>query len=144
MKRTGASELRNGTMAATRPGDSGAALAALLPTADIFNLLSVRLNADKAGDGAVTLGFVFPDRDEQITVTVRNGVLIHRPVAPPSTADAVLTINRADFMAGVMGGQPLAAKVASGEAKMTGDPSAFVRFMSWIERPAPNFPIVTP
>lgn len=141
---TGASELRNGGAAATRPGDSGAALAALLPTADIFNLLSVRLNADKAGDGAVTLGFVFPDRNEQVTVTVRNGVLIHRPSAPPATADAVLTINRADFMAGVMGGQPLAAKVASGEAKMTGNPAAFTRFMGWIERPTPNFAIVTP
>jgi alkyl sulfatase BDS1-like metallo-beta-lactamase superfamily hydrolase len=141
---TGAAELRNGTSAAARPGDSGAALAALLPSADIFNLLSVRLNADKAGDGKVTLGFIFPDRAEQFTITVRNGVLIYRPMLPPSNADAVLTIRRADFMAVVMGGQPLQAKITSGEATISGDSSAFVRFMGWIERPTPNFPIVTP
>jgi alkyl sulfatase BDS1-like metallo-beta-lactamase superfamily hydrolase len=86
---------------------------------------------------------VFPDRGETTTVTVENGVLIHEPHAAGGPVDATLTVNRADFLAAVLAGQPLAAKIASGQAKIEGDPRALQRLVGWLDRPQPNFPLVS-
>ncbi|MEL0254193.1 MAG: alkyl sulfatase C-terminal domain-containing protein, partial [Novosphingobium sp.] len=57
---------------------------------------------------------------------------------------ATLTVRYADLLAALFAGQPLAAKVASGEAKIEGDPAAFARLVSWLDKPDPAFAIVTP
>ena len=138
---TGAQELRMGVPPA-RPSTQAAVLANL-PTSSLFDLLAVRLDADKVGTAALKLEFVFPDRKESTYVTVENGVLIHQPIAAPGPVDATLTINRAAFLAGVFGGQSLAAKVASGEAKITGSPAAMLKLTGWMDKGNASFPIVT-
>jgi alkyl sulfatase BDS1-like metallo-beta-lactamase superfamily hydrolase len=45
----------------------------------IFDVLAIRLNADKAGDAKLRIVFVFPDRNERFLVEVRNGVLVAQP-----------------------------------------------------------------
>jgi alkyl sulfatase BDS1-like metallo-beta-lactamase superfamily hydrolase len=55
-----------------------------------------------------------------------------------------LTVTYADLLAALLGGVPLAPKVASGQARITGDPGAFPRLVSWLDRPDPSFAIVTP
>ncbi|MDR3507005.1 MAG: alkyl sulfatase dimerization domain-containing protein [Caulobacteraceae bacterium] len=140
---TGAGELRDGPPSGARGQAGQAAVIANLPTPMLFDLLAVRLNGDKAGAGHLKLAFIFPDRDERTYVTVENGVLIHQAIAAPGPVDATFTVNRADFLASIFTGVPLAAKVASGAAKIDGDPAALVRLMSWMDPPHPNFPIVT-
>ncbi len=140
---TGATELRHGVPAVAGASASQAALVANLPTASLFDLLAVRLNADKVGTQALKLEFVFPDRNEKTYLTVKNGVLIHQPIAAPGPVDATFTVNRSDFLASVLTGASLAAKVAKGEAKVEGDPAALLKLVSWMDKPAPNFPIVT-
>jgi alkyl sulfatase BDS1-like metallo-beta-lactamase superfamily hydrolase len=44
----------------------------------------------------------------------------------------------------LLGGNPLASKLASGEAKLEGQPDALTRFASLLSKPKPAFPIVTP
>lgn len=139
---TGAQELRDGAPA-PRPTIGQPALLTALSTPALFDLLAVRLDADKVGSGSVKLEFVFRDRNELTYVTVENGVLLHRPVAAPGPVDATLTVDRGAFLASVFGGQPLAAKVASGEAKIAGNPEALLRLMSWMDRKGGSFPIVT-
>lgn len=139
---TGAGELRNGPPP-PRSGSGSAGLLANLPTASLFDLLAVRLDAEKARAGTLRLEFIFPDRREQTYVTVENGVLIHQPIAAPGPVDATLTVSRADFLAGVFGGQSLAAKVASGDAKITGNPTALLKLTSWMDKAPSNFPIVS-
>ncbi|MFY7834891.1 MAG: alkyl/aryl-sulfatase [Novosphingobium sp.] len=138
---TGASELENGVAAADPTG--GAALVSQLPPSDLFDVLAVRLDPAKAKDGTVALGFVFPDKHAQHTVTVANGVLVHRPGLRDGR-QATLTVRYADLLAALFTGQPLAAKVASGEAKIEGDPAAFARLIGWLDKPDPAFNIVTP
>jgi alkyl sulfatase BDS1-like metallo-beta-lactamase superfamily hydrolase len=138
---SGAQDLRGGVPPPSHVVANQAA--ANLPTSMIFDVLAVRLNADKVGDGRVKLRFVFPDRGETTTVTVENGVLIHEPHAAGGPVDATLTVNRADFLAAVLAGQPLAAKIASGQAKIEGDPRALQRLVGWLDRPQPNFPLVS-
>ena len=140
---TGAGELRNGAPTGQSLSGSQAALVANLPTASLFDLLSVRLNADKAGTSTLKLEFVFPDRNEKTYLTVANGVLIHQPIAAPGPVDATFTVNRSDFVASILTGVSLAPKVASGQAKVEGDPGALLKLVSWMDKPAPNFPIVT-
>jgi alkyl sulfatase BDS1-like metallo-beta-lactamase superfamily hydrolase len=55
-----------------------------------------------------------------------------------------LTIKYADLVAALLRGQPLAPKIASGEAKIEGQPVAFAQLVSWIDKPTPPFAIVTP
>ena len=93
---TGAQELRSGTPA-PRLSSGPPAVLADLPTATLFDLLAVRLDAEKAGAGSLKLEFVFPERDEQTYVTVENGVLIHRAIAAPGPVDATLTVDREQF-----------------------------------------------
>lgn len=144
---TAAQELTRGP-APPRAAAGGAGLAAALSTPQLFDLLAVRLDGPKAANADLKLEFVFPDRGEQTYVTVRNGVLIHRPTAAPGPVDATLTLKRADLLAALLAallaGQPLAAKVASGEARIEGKPAALLTFVSLLSKPRTAFPIVTP
>jgi alkyl sulfatase BDS1-like metallo-beta-lactamase superfamily hydrolase len=138
---TGASELRGAqppAASAISPGIAGS-----LTPDQLFDVLSVRFAAEKAGDAKLRLAFVFPDRNAQVTVTVANGVLIHRP-GVVGTPDATLTIKYADLVAALLRGQPLAPKIASGEARIEGRMAAFAQLVSWIDKPTPPFAIVTP
>lgn len=138
---TGAQELRHGVPPTAHVVANQAA--ANLPTPMIFDVMAVRLDADKVGNGKLKLQFVFPDRGETTTVTVENGVLIHEPHAASGPVDATLTVNRGDFVASVLGGHPLRDQLANGQAKLEGDATAFTRLLGWIDRPKPNFPIVS-
>ncbi|MCX7283997.1 MAG: MBL fold metallo-hydrolase, partial [Novosphingobium sp.] len=138
---SGAEELDHGVAAVDPTG--GAALVSQLPPSDLFDMLAVRIDPAKAGNGATALGFVFPDKQEQHTVTVANGVLVHRPGLREGR-QATLTVRYADLLATLFSGQPLAAKIASGEATIEGDPAAFARLVGWLDKPDPAFAIVTP
>ena len=140
---TGASELSGAAATTSRPASTQAGVIANLPTPMLFDLLAVRLNADKAGASALKLQINFTDSNEETYVTVANGVLIHRPIAAPGAVDATLTLKRTDFLAALLGGAPLAPKIADGSAKIVGDAGAFARLLSWLDQPRPNFPIVT-
>ena len=96
------------------------------------------------GDKTLTLGFRFTDRNEEVTLEARNGVLIFREGMPRDTYDATLVASRKDFLMGVIGKEPLAQKIASGDAVIEGDPLAFVQFSSWLQPPTRDFNIVTP
>jgi alkyl sulfatase BDS1-like metallo-beta-lactamase superfamily hydrolase len=135
---TGASELRGGAPAPSRPAATQAAVIANLPTPMLFDLLAVRLNAERVGADKLRLAFVFTDRNERTYVTVENGVLIHRPIAAPGPVDATLTMTRPEFLAAVLGGLPLAPTV-----QVAGDRAALTRFTGWFDQPRSNFPIVT-
>ncbi|MBF9152682.1 MBL fold metallo-hydrolase [Novosphingobium sp. 1Y9A] len=138
---TGAGELEKG-VAATDP-TGGAGLISQLPPSDLFEVLAVRLDPAKAGDGSASLGFVFPDKAQDWTVTIANGVLVHRKGLRDGR-QATLTVRYTDLLSALFAGQPLSAKVASGEAKIEGDPAAFARLVSWLDKPDPAFNIVTP
>ncbi|KPF91272.1 alkyl sulfatase [Novosphingobium sp. AAP83] len=138
---TAANELDNGVKAEDVTG--GAELLGLLPPADFLDVLSVRLDPAKAGDNALTLGLVFPDKQEQHTVSVANGVLIHRSGLREGR-QATLTVAYKDLLTALFAGQPLAAKLASGEAKLEGDAAVLGRLVSWLDKPDPAFAIVTP
>ncbi|WP_242917839.1 alkyl sulfatase dimerization domain-containing protein [Caulobacter sp. CCUG 60055] len=139
---TGAAELRDGV----RRGPAGQVSADLvrnLPSEMIFDLLSVRLDAGRAGDARLSLGFVFPERGERFVVQVRNGVLVPQAATGSERTDAVLTAPRAVLLDALFNHVPLQAKIASGDVKLEGDASAFARLAGWFDAAPADFPIVT-
>ncbi len=132
----GADELRQGVRPA-RGG--GAALDLVLNTSTpmLLDLLSVRLDPDKAGTGSVSVDLVFPDRNERFRVSVRNAVLTYEADPKSGMAEATFTLPRAQFLALALAGQPPAGM------QIVGDTGALARLLGWLTPPKPNFPIVT-
>lgn len=143
---TGAEELRTGPHPLPRNAASASvSLAMALPTPQLFDLLAVRVDGEKAAGIDIALQFVFTDRgNERTYVTVKNGVLIHHGGSAPMRVDATLSASRADMAASLLTGTPLTAKLASGEARIDGKPGALQQFAALLTRPRPVFPIITP
>jgi alkyl sulfatase BDS1-like metallo-beta-lactamase superfamily hydrolase len=140
---TGAKELRDGVSPPRGTPASQMASLANLPLGSLIDLLSVRLNPEKSAGQNLKLAFVLSDSNEQTYITIANGVLVHEEIAAPGPVDATLTLTRADFLGGIFGGQPLPPKIASGAAKLTGNPQAMLKLGQWMDPPNPVFPIVS-
>ena len=139
---TGADELRGGVRklpASMTPLD----MLAALDSAMIFDVLSVRLNPDKAKDARLRIVFVFPDRNERFRVEVRNGVLVAQAAGEGDKADAVLTVARPVFLESLFTGKSLVPKILTGEVKLEGDRAALGRMTGWFDAFPTDFPIVT-
>jgi len=131
----GAEELRNGVRPS--PVQASLDLVRSTPTPMLLDLLSVRLDPDKAKDGAVSVDLVFPDRKERYRVAVRNDVLTWEAEPKSGKADGTFTLPRSQFLAVALGGADASA------VKGEGDAGALVRLLSWMTPPKPGFPIVT-
>lgn len=139
---TGADELSGGVRKLP-PSMAPLDMIAALDSQMIFDVLAIRLNADKAGDARLKIVFVFPDRNERFLVEVRNGVLVAQPAREGEIADATLTVARPVFLDSLFRGTSLAPKVASGEVKLEGDRAAMGRLTGWFDAFPTDFPIVT-
>jgi alkyl sulfatase BDS1-like metallo-beta-lactamase superfamily hydrolase len=114
-----------------------------LESQTIFDVLAIRLNAEKVGDARLKLAFIFPERNERFLVEVRNRVLVAQPLAAGETVDATLTVARPVFLDSLFRGTPLLPKILTGEVKLEGDRSAMSRLSGWFDAFPNDFPIVT-
>jgi alkyl sulfatase BDS1-like metallo-beta-lactamase superfamily hydrolase len=102
-----------------------------------LDLLAVRLDPAKAGDGAVSVDLIFPERHERFRVRVKHDVLTYEADPMSGVADGTFTLPRAQFLAGALSGADLSATATAG------DRAALGRLLSWLSTPRPDFPIVT-
>lgn len=139
---TGADELRGGVRKLP-PSMAPLDMIAALDSQMIFDVLAIRLNADKAGDARLKMVFAFPDRNERFFVEVRNGVLVVQPAKGDEKVDATLTVARPVFLDSLFRGVSLMPKILSGEVKLEGDRAAMGRLAGWFDAFPTDFPIVT-
>jgi alkyl sulfatase BDS1-like metallo-beta-lactamase superfamily hydrolase len=140
---SGAMELRNG-LGAPRSTSSSLDTIRNTPTADIIDLLSVRLNGPKAVAAPISLDLVFPDRKEHWRLSVANGVLIGTPNPKGAAAGTTYTLPRAAFL-GILGGQAtMDDLVRLNAVKIEGEVGALGKFLGLMDTYDPMFPIVTP
>lgn len=132
----GAEELRNGA-----PRTAGAAAPVELlrstPTGMLLDLMSVRLDPAKAGDGAVAVDLVFPDRKERFRLAVKHDVMTWEANPEGGAADATYSLPRAQFLAGALGGADLSGSATAG------DKGALNRLLGWLSPPRTDFPVVS-
>lgn len=140
---TGALELRAG---APETGMDRAAMIDLLthtPGERFLEAMAASLDAEAAGELALTINLVFTDQDESHVLRLANGVLHHRQGAPDPEANATLTLSKAFFLRMVTGSAGAADLLTSDEVDIEGSTIDLARFLRLIDKPAGTFPIVT-
>jgi alkyl sulfatase BDS1-like metallo-beta-lactamase superfamily hydrolase len=132
----GAKELRTGGPA---PGIFDAAGNSFrhLPVSYILDLLSVRLNPDKALNAPMKFALELVGEGNPQAIEIRNGVLIHEHAPAEKGNTRVVTVDRNAFIDAVQG-----RHVNGG---LSGDDATFLeRFGSLFEAPRTGFPLAAP
>jgi len=118
------------------------------PTSELIKGFRYRLKAEDVLDVYMTMGFRFPDVDEEFGLEIRRGI-VQFYESMPDGADVVLEMDRATLMGLLLGELDIAGKTGvhpespqdalvalfeSGDARLTrGSPEDFARFFSYFE-----------
>ena len=134
---SGAKELRDG--GPRQAGfDSIGSTVPNLPLTSILDLLAVRLVPERALSAPMCFDLVLDGGSEAERIEVRNGVLIHTPIAAGERRGGeTLALTRAQFVA-VVTRKPVPAPLPAGAAK------TLERLMGLVEVPYTGFGLVTP
>ncbi|WP_395309507.1 alkyl sulfatase dimerization domain-containing protein [Mycobacterium sp. AMU20-3851] len=136
---SGATELRDGAFGTPTTAASPSLLGQLTPE-QIFDTFAINVNGPRAWDLDLTIDVTFVDLAADYRLTLRNGVLVHRRVpADPATATATVTFATKGRLLAFAAGD-----TDSPGVETTGDTAALATLLGALDRPDPNFAIVTP
>ena len=140
----GAHELRHGVPSAGRAVELRSLdLVRAIEVSMLLDALALRLDPDACAGARLALNLVVTDlgqgrADERHALWVERSVLHHRDGAHLDDADATVTLSKLELIV-ALGGFGVAPGV-----RTDGDPDAFARLTTWLDRPDPSFPITTP
>ncbi len=136
---SGSAELRDGNFGTPVSTQAPTMLTQLTPE-QMFDVLALSVNGPLAWDHNLALDVTFADLGLNYRVTLRNGVLVYRKrPAAPASADATVTVAaKMRLLAAALG------DLTSPGLEIGGDPTALQKLMSVLDRPDPNFSIITP
>jgi len=136
---SGATELREANFGTPTQTASPSILGQLTPE-QMFDSFAINVNGPRAWDLDLVIDVTFVDLGADYRLTLRNGVLVHRKVAAdPATATATVTLaSKARLLMFAAG------DTTSPGVEVTGDETALPTLLSVLDRPDPNFDIVTP
>ncbi len=144
---SGARELRDGPFGTPTGSETGSLLGALTVT-QAFDAISLRIDGPKAWDVRMTTDWRFTDEGDRVhRVELRNGVLIHYDRAADDglpAPDATITLTRPVLLGTVLAGRDVAGAVARGELRVEGNAAVLAALPPLLDKPDPNFAIVTP
>jgi alkyl sulfatase BDS1-like metallo-beta-lactamase superfamily hydrolase len=139
----GAFELRRG---GPETGMDRAAMMDLLkhtPSERFLEAMAASIDAEAAGDLALTINLVLTDLDETWVLQLENGVLHHRLLAADPTADATLRVSKPFFLRLMTGGAGATDLLTSDEVAIEGSTIDLARFLRLLVKAPGTFPIVT-
>ncbi|MEU3013662.1 alkyl/aryl-sulfatase [Nocardia asteroides] len=144
---SGAHELRHGPFGTPTAANS-AALASALSVEQVFDAMALRIDGPKAWDVRMITDWRISDEGGRIhRVELRNGVLVHYDRFPgdelPAPA-ATVTLTRPVLIRSLVGGGDLRKNVLSGDIVIDGDATVLAQLPGLVDKPDPNFAIVTP
>jgi alkyl sulfatase BDS1-like metallo-beta-lactamase superfamily hydrolase len=136
---SGATELRTGNFGTATQATSPTLLSQL-SVEQMFDSFAISINGPRAWDLDVAVDVTFLDVGTNYRLTLRNGVLVYRKV-PADEATAAATIKLANKLRLLM--------FAAGDAdspglEVAGDAGALPSILAVLDRPNPNFNIITP
>ncbi len=139
----GAKELREGiagTPTAAAPPD----IVERLSVSQLLDAMAIRLDGPRAWEQELRIDWVVTDPDEERSITVRNGVLSHRPGRHNPTADAGLVVEREALNQLLLKTADIGELAESGRLSLEGDGANLGELLGLLDEPDPGFPIVTP
>lgn len=139
----GAAELRNGVPDTGEIRTGNPQLLRAVPTEKLFDAIAVRFNPEKMERDPYTVQFVFPDRDEVISIDVNKSVAFPHLVAADNP-NATVTMDRKTFDLILAGETSFLAQVTTGNASVAGNPLVARAFMASLDQPGFWFNVVTP
>lgn len=134
---SGATELREGNFGTPTTTSAPAVVAQLSPE-QIFDALAISVNGPKAWDLDLRLDVTLTDVGASYSLTVRNGVLVHRKSAPDPAAPATLRTSKLRLIA-VLGGD-----LSSPGLELGGDTSVLETLLGVMDAGDPAFNIIVP
>ncbi len=136
---SGSAELRTGNFGTPVSTSAPTMLSQLTPE-QMFDVLAISVNGPRAWDLDLAMDVTFADLAVNYRLTLRNGVLIYRKrPAEQATAAATVTLAaKMRLMAAALG------DFSSPGLDVTGDSGAVEMFLSVLDRPDPDFNIITP
>jgi alkyl sulfatase BDS1-like metallo-beta-lactamase superfamily hydrolase len=138
----GAKELRegvSGTPTAAAPPD----VLARLTVSQLLDAMAIRLNGPRAAEHHLRIDWNVTDPDEQHAITVRNGVLRHRP-GSHGDVDAALVVEREALNQLLLEVADIGELAESGRLRVEGDGTKLGELLGLLDEPDPGFAIVTP
>jgi alkyl sulfatase BDS1-like metallo-beta-lactamase superfamily hydrolase len=139
----GARELREGiagTPTAAAPPD----VLARLSVSQILDAMAIRLDGPRAWEQHLRIDWNVTGPDEGHAITVRNGVLRHRPGGHEPAADARLFVERAALDQLLLKVADVGELAESGRLRVEGDGAKIGELLGLLDEPDPGFAIVTP
>ncbi|MCX4986599.1 alkyl/aryl-sulfatase [Streptomyces sp. NBC_00572] len=135
---TGAKELRDGP-SSDIVDLSNPEMFMALTVPMLVDSIAIRVDGPRAWDEDITIDLVLIDENARHRLTLHNGALTHRTVEgePRTPAGLTLTLTKARLL-GVLAGKGVDGVVVDG------DPELLARLFSYVAKPDPSFPIVTP
>ncbi|TVY00195.1 MBL fold metallo-hydrolase [Mycolicibacterium porcinum] len=136
---SGATELRVGKFGTAGQLAAPTMLAQLSPE-QMFDVLAISINGPRAWDLDLAIDVTFLDTAVNYRLTLRNGVLVYRKAdADAGSASATVKLaNKLRLLAFAAG------DATSPGLEVTGDAEALPALQAALDRPDPNFDIVTP
>jgi len=140
----GAQELRQGMpKVPARPSMPRETLAAL-GTAQLWDVLGVRLNGPKAEGKHIVLNWSFTDTGECFVLTLENCALTYAEGALAARADAAFTLDRGTLDEVIAKATSFPEAVAAGKIKVSGNPMRLAELMALMDEFPRMFEIVEP
>ena len=136
---SGATELRDGNFGTPVSTQAPTMLSQLTPE-QMFGILALSVNGPRAWDLDLAIDVAFADLGTNYRLTLRNGVLVYRkrPADPDSAAATVALAAKMRLLGAAAG------DFTSPGLQVTGDASVLQSLMSVLDKPDPNFDIITP
>ncbi|MFF2551209.1 alkyl/aryl-sulfatase [Nocardia sp. NPDC058058] len=143
---SGAYELRNGNFGTPTKANSPSLVAAM--TVDqTFDVIAASIDGPRAWSARLTADWVITDEKRTHRIELRNGVLVHYDLVPGRQVrvpDATFTLTRPTLIAVLTGAEEMSAAVTAGKVAVSGDPGTLTRLTGLLDKPDPDFAIVTP
>ncbi len=139
----GAKELRegiSGTPTSAAPPD----VLAHLTVSQLLDAMAIRLDGPRAAEQHLRIDWRVTGPDEQHAITVRNGVLRHKPGDHEPAAEAALVVEREALNQLLLKTADIGELAESGRLRVEGDGAKLGELLGLLDEPDPGFAIVTP
>jgi len=138
----GALELRKGLPENTGRAPISPDVLRAMSVEQLFDLLGVRLNGDKAEGKHLVINWVFPDRS--YVLNLENCALTYLADRQRDGADATVALDRAALNRIVLRELPVAEAIQSGQIRVDGDPTKVAELFGLFDHFTVMFEVVEP